>query len=116
MTQLIIRAIISGILVAAIALIAKREPTIGALVASLPLISILAVLWLWGDTKDGALIANHLDATFWLVLPSLPMFLLIPKLLRSGVSFWTALALGIILTVALYCGGIILMNKWKIAQ
>jgi hypothetical protein len=116
MTQLLIRALISGILVAVIALIARREPTIGALVASLPLISILAVIWLWGDTKDGALIANHLEATFWLVLPSLPMFLLIPKLLRSGISFWLALAMGIILTIALYIGGTTLMDKWKTAQ
>jgi hypothetical protein len=46
--------------------------------------------------------AAHVEATFWFVLPSLPMFLLIPLLLRGGVGFWAALAIGCALTVALY--------------
>lgn len=46
--------------------------------------------------------ADHVGATFWYVLPSLPMFLLIPTLLRHGVGFWPALAVGCVLTVVLY--------------
>jgi hypothetical protein len=96
------RAALSGLIVALIALIAKRSPAAGALVASLPLISILGMIWLWRDTQDSALMANHVEATFWYVLPSLPMFLLIPAMMRSGIGFWIALLAGCALTVVLY--------------
>ena len=102
----IIKVLISALLIGAISEIAKRNPTMGALVASLPLVSILAVIWLWRETQDPVLIASHLTSTFWLVLPSLPMFLLIPMLLRSGMGFWGALLAGILLTIALYGVGI----------
>jgi hypothetical protein len=60
------------------------------------------MLWLWNDKPDTANMAAHAQGTFWFVLPSLPMFLLIPALLRSGVSFYLSLALGCALTVLLY--------------
>jgi hypothetical protein len=98
------RAALSGLIIAVIALIAKRSPAAGALVASLPLISILGMIWLWRDTHDGALIANHVEATFWYVLPSLPMFLLIPAMMRNGIGFWPSLLAGCALTILLYLG------------
>lgn len=102
MLYLAIKAVLSGILIAAISEIAKRSPAAGALVASLPLVSILGMMWLWRDTGDPVRMATHAEATFWYVLPSLPMFLLIPALLRLGVPFWGALASGCALTIALY--------------
>ena len=97
-----VRAVLSGIIVALIAVIARRSPSAGALVASLPLLSILGMIWLWHDAPDSERMARHAEATFWYVLPSLPMFLLIPALLRHGVGFWAALAAGCALTVGLY--------------
>jgi hypothetical protein len=97
-----IKAALSGLIVAAVSEIARRSPGVGALVASLPLISILGMMWLWRDTADPLRLANHAEATFWYVLPSLPMFLLIPMLLRNGVGFWTSLIAGCVLTIALY--------------
>lgn len=102
MLYLAVKALLSGILIAAISEIAKRSPAAGALVASLPLVSILGMMWLWRDTGDPVRMAAHAEATFWYVLPSLPMFLLMPVLLRAGVSFWLALVCGCALTVALY--------------
>ena len=96
------RALLSGLIIALIALIGRKAPTGAALVASLPLISILGMIWLWRDTGDSALLANHAEATFWYVLPSLPMFLLIPLMLRNGYSFWLALGLAVAITFALY--------------
>ncbi|PHY12601.1 hypothetical protein CSW58_11540 [Caulobacter sp. B11] len=93
---------VSGAIIAAVSEIAKRYPGFGALVASLPLVSVLGMIWLWRDTQDPVRIAAHAGATFWFVLPSLPMFLLIPALLRHGTPFWLALALGCALTIALY--------------
>jgi hypothetical protein len=84
--------------------IAKRSPGFGALVASLPLVSVLGMIWLWRDTGDRVRMAAHAEATFWFVLPSLPMFLLVPVMLQHGWSFWGSLAAGCVLTVLLYLG------------
>jgi uncharacterized membrane protein (GlpM family) len=102
MTYLVIKALISGLLVALISEVSKRYPGIGGLIASLPLVSVLGMIWLWRDTHDAERIAAHAEGTFWFVLPSMPMFLLIPALLRRGVGFAPALAAGCVLTMGLY--------------
>lgn len=102
MLYLIVKAAISGVIVAIVSEVAKRFPGFGALIASLPLVSVLGMVWLWHDKPDVPNMAAHVEATFWFVLPSLPMFLLMPLLLRGGVSFWTSLAFGCALTVVLY--------------
>ena len=102
MFGLVAKALLSGALIVAIAEIGKRLPTLGALVASLPLVSVLGMMLLWHSRPDAENMAIHAEATFWYVLPSLPMFLLIPALLRTGVNFWLALVAGCLLTVALY--------------
>ena len=102
MLQFIIKAALSGLIVATVATVARRYPGFGALVASLPLVSVLGMIWLWNDTADPVLLADHARATFWFVLPSLPMFLLIPALLDRGWAFPLALLAGCLLTIALY--------------
>jgi hypothetical protein len=102
MLYLAAKAILSGIIIAIVSEVARRAPGWGALIASLPMISVLGMIWLWRDTQDVARMAAHAEATFWFVLPSLPMFLLIPLLLRAGMAFWLALALGCALTILLY--------------
>ncbi len=102
MWQLLAKALLAGVMVAAIAELGRRLPTMGALVASLPLVSVLGMVFLWHARPDAENMAVHSAATFWYVLPSLPMFLVIPALLRNGVHFWAALVLGCVLTVALY--------------
>ena len=82
--------------------VARRNPGGGALIASLPLVSVLGMVWLWTARPDAENMAHHAQATFWYVLPSLPMFLLIPVLLRHGVGFWVSLAAGCVLTILLY--------------
>ena len=102
MMYLLAKAALSGLLVVAVSEVAQRYPGLGGLVASLPLVSILGMIWLWRDTGDAERMAAHASGTFWFVLPSLPMFLLIPALLRRGAGFWPALGAGCILTMALY--------------
>jgi hypothetical protein len=99
---LTLKAAISGVLIAVASTLAKRYPGVGALIASLPLVSVLGMVWLWHEKPDAENMAAHAGATFWYVIPSLPMFLLIPALLRQGVPFWGALAAGCLLTVVLY--------------
>lgn len=102
MWPLAAKALLAGALIVAIAEIGKRLPAMGALVASLPLVSVLGMILLWHSRPDAENMAVHAEATFWFVLPSLPMFLLMPWLLRHGSGFWLALLAGCALTVALY--------------
>jgi hypothetical protein len=97
-----LKTVLSGLIVATVSTVAKRYPGFGALIASLPLVSVLGMIWLWHDKPDAANMAAHAQATFWFVLPSLPMFLLIPAMLRAGLPFWISLLAGCALTIALY--------------
>ncbi len=112
MFYLALKALVSGILIAAASEVAKRFPGFGALIASLPLVSVLGMIWLWRDKPDAENMAAHAGATFWYVIPSLPMFLLIPVLLRAGLSFWLALTLGCILTILLYSAMTVLAPRF----
>jgi F0F1-type ATP synthase assembly protein I len=102
MGYLVLKAALSGVIVAVASEVARRHAVLGALIASLPLVSLLAILWLWRDTGDVQRVADHMTGTLWYVLPSLPMFLLVPALLHRGWGFWAALGLGCLLTVLLY--------------
>ncbi|MEZ5303876.1 MAG: DUF3147 family protein [Verrucomicrobiales bacterium] len=110
--QFWIKAAVSGLLIALISEISKRSPSFGALIASLPLVSVLAILWMRGEGVETAKIAKHAHDTFWLVLPSLPMFLAFPWMLRSGWNFWLSLGLSVVLTIGLYHFMIKLMARF----
>ena len=114
MLYLAVKALISGVIVAAVSEIARRSPAGGALLASLPLVSVLGMIWLWRDTHDPVRMASHVGATFWYVLPSLPMFLIIPLLLRAGVGFAPALVAGCVLTVVLYLAMVVVLARFGI--
>ena len=91
--------------------VARRSPALGALIVSLPLVSLLGILWLWHDTGDIERIADHAQSTFWYVLPSLPMFLALPAMLRAGMGFWSSMGASCMLTVVLY-----LFTAWGLAK
>ena len=102
MFALVAKALLSGALIVAISEIGKRAPALAAIVASLPLVSVLGMILLWHGRPDAENMARHAEATFWYVLPSLPMFLALPVMLRHGVGFWLSLLAGCALTVLLY--------------
>ncbi len=111
MAYLVLKSFISGIIVLLISEVAKRNAAFGALVASLPVVSVLGMIWLWQETKDSKRLALHSEATFWLVLPSLPMFLILPRLLNAGINFYFALAICCVITALLYVGTTYLLPK-----
>lgn len=90
---LAVKAVVCGGIIVAVGELAKRNNTAASIVHSLPLVSVLALVWLFADTRDTALIARHAQGTFWFVLPTL---------LRRGVGFWPSLALCLVLTTVLY--------------
>jgi hypothetical protein len=115
MLYVAIKAIISGVIIAVVSEVAKRAPALGALILSLPLISILAFIWLWRDTGDKEGIAALAQSTFWFVLPTLPLFLVLPVLLRGGMGFWAALGLSCLMTMLLYAAMVWALGRFGIS-
>ena len=102
MLYFVVKAALSGLIVAAVSEIARRSPGWGGLLASLPLTSLLAMVWLWHDSHDRERVAELAGSAFWFILPSLPMFLVLPWMLRSGLSFWLSMAIAVAGTLTLY--------------
>jgi hypothetical protein len=102
MLYFVIKAGLSGLIVAAVSEIARRYPGWGGLVASLPLTSLLAMVWLFRDTHEPERVAELSMSTFWFFLPSVPLFVALPVLIRTGVPFWASIAIVVAGTLALY--------------
>ena len=102
MTYLVLKAALSGLVIALASETARRFPGLGALIVSLPLVSVLSMIWLWHDTQDVEKLAAHSIGTLWFLAPSVPMFVILPAMLRAGWGFWPALLAGCVLTVVLY--------------
>jgi hypothetical protein len=111
-TQYVLKVVVTAVLVVLISELSKRSTLIGAVLASIPLVSVLAMIWLYGETRDVAQVAALSRSVFWLVLPSLALFLLLPVLLERGYHFYVSLAASIATTVAAYCLMIVLARPF----
>ena len=87
---------------------------LSALLIALPLTSLLAMIWMHQARQSPERLANHAEGTFWFVLPTLPMFLILPWMLRSGWGFWVALAANCLITVALFWVTVIVLRRFGI--
>lgn len=97
-----VKIAITAVLVVAISEIGKRSSVLGAILASLPITSLLAFIWIYGETGDTSKIAALSTSIFWYVLPSLVLFLALPFLLGHGYGFWLSLAMSAALTFTAY--------------
>ena len=97
-----LKTLLTAGMIVVVSEVAKQKAILGSLIASLPLVSVIGMLWLYGETRDTERLISHSEGTFWYVLPSLPMFLFLPWLMRKGVGFYGALCTGIALTMVLY--------------
>jgi len=109
MGQAALKIGLSALILVAVAEVAKRSSFWAAALASLPLTSLLAFVWLYLDTGDVQKVAALAGGIFWLVLPSLLLFVLLPLLLRSGWGFWFSLAVSSTATALAYLGMIRLL-------
>ncbi len=109
-----IRVLVSALLIAAISEIARRHSGFAALLAALPLTSLLAFIWLNLQATPAEEIAALSIQIFWLVLPSLVLFLLFPVLLRAGIGFWLSLSLSIAGTLACYFALLPLLRRFGV--
>lgn len=102
MAYYLIKIAITTVLIVLISEISKRQSFAGSLLASLPIISIFAMFWLYFDTKDIDKVSQLSTSVFWLVLPSLVLFVVLPILLRQGLSFYSSMAASMAITAACY--------------
>lgn len=100
--QFIIKTIVSALMIAAIATISKKLPTFGAIIASLPLTSIIAMIWLYQDTFDVNKIASLSYGIFWMVIPSLIFFIVLPIMLKNNINFYISLLTSSVIMVITY--------------
>lgn len=111
-----LKIVLTAVLIVAISEIAKRSSLIAAVLASIPSISVLAILWLYIDTKDAEKVSALATNVFWLVLPSLALFVALPLLLKQGLNFYLSLGVSIGITVACYGLMIFILNYYNINQ
>jgi hypothetical protein len=107
------KGLLSGTIVVAASEIAKKSSIFGALIVSLPIVSILSLTWLYNDTKDTAKVADFAEGILWLVIPSLLLFIMLPYLLRRDWTFEAAMAVGILSTMIAYAIGIYVATQYN---
>lgn len=106
MIYFLIKTFITALIIASISELSRRYSLWAALLASLPLTSILAFIWIYWETQDNTKIIELSYSVFWLVLPSLGFFLILPFLIKQGLAFPTAMVISIMAMAALYGTGI----------
>lgn len=106
------KGVLSGTIVVAASEIAKKATIFGALLVSIPIVSILSMTWLYNDTKDTAQVADFAEGILWLVFPSLLLFVLLPYLLRRDWSFEAAMGIGIGATMIAYAIGVYVASQY----
>ena len=114
MKYLFLKLIISSGIITLVSEISKKSSFIGGLVASIPVISILSMIWLYIDSRDLEKIKNLSTSIFWMVIPSLILLLSIPVLINLGLNFWYSLIIAIILTIAFYLLTIFILSHFGI--
>ncbi|HEU4845468.1 MAG TPA: DUF3147 family protein [Burkholderiaceae bacterium] len=113
MTWMIFKYLLTSAVVVAVSELAKRSDRIGGLVAALPLVTFLALIWLHVEHQPEQKIANHAWYTFWYVVPTLPMFLVFPALL-SRIGFWPSLIACALFTVACFALFAVVMRRFGV--
>jgi hypothetical protein len=114
MTYYLVKLIISAVLIVAISEISRRSSLLGAALASIPLVSVLAMLWLYLDTRDVEKVSALASGIFWLVIPSLALFISLPLLLKQGIDFYLSMVLSIAITIVCYFVMIAVLNHYGI--
>lgn len=110
-----IKVLLTAVLVVAISEVAKRSTLLGGILASLPITSLLAFVWLYGETGDVGKVASLSYSIFWYVLPSLVLFVVLPVLLARGFDFWLSLAIACGLTVVAYAAMASILARFGVA-
>jgi hypothetical protein len=113
MTWIITKYLVTAALIVLISELVKRHELLGAMVAALPVVTVLTLIWLYVEQQPSARIANHAWLTFWYVLPTLPMFLAFPWLMNR-LGFWPSLLTSMILTGICFAALTVILRRYGI--
>jgi hypothetical protein len=114
----LVKILLTAVVILAVTKIQLFSDKLSALLIALPLTSLIAMIWMWHDRTAGSVadrgegIANHAYYTFWFVLPTMPMFLILPWMLRKGMGFYPALGLNVLITIALFWVMVFLLKRY----
>ncbi len=114
MTYLAIKTLVTALLIVAISEIAKRSTLLGGLLASIPIVSVLAIIWLYVDTRDNDQIAALSTSIVWLVIPSLSFFVVLPLMLRHEINFWLSLTTSLGVMLACYYMLLVVLGRFGV--
>ena len=114
MLQTVIKLLLSSGIIVIVSEIAKKNTFIGGLIASIPLVSVMAMVWLYIDTKDIENINVLSKSILWMVVPSLALFISLPVLLKSGVNFYISMGISILVTMGCYWLTLAALTKFGI--
>jgi hypothetical protein len=110
----LVKLLISAAIIVLVNKIQLVNDRLSALLIALPLTSLIAMVWMHQAGQSSERLANHAEGTFWFVLPTLPMFLILPWMLRHGWSFWTSLAANCLLTVGFFWLTVFVLRRFGI--
>lgn len=114
MAYYITKLIITSLLIVLISEISKRSSLAGALLAAIPLVSILAMTWMYIDTDSSKSAVEFSQRIVWLIAPSMTLFIVFPFLIQKGVGFFISMTISILLTVVAYYSVIYIVGKFGI--
>ena len=112
--QDVVKIIVTAILIVLVTKVQVVSDRLSSLLIALPFTSLIAMVWMQMEHQSAQRIANHAEGTFWFVLPTMPMFLVIPWMLRHGWSFWPAMLANCVLTIVLFWIMVLIMRKFGI--
>ena len=112
--MLVIKYAVTAALIVLVSELAKRSDKLGALISSLPFVTLMVMIWLHLESQGSRKIGLHAYYTFWYVLPTLPMFLVMPWLLAKGMNFWLALCICAVVTMAAFALTALLARRFGV--
>lgn len=110
----VVKVLITAVIILLVNKVQLCSDKLSALLIALPLTSLLAMIWMWHGGQSTSRIAGHAEGTFWFVLPTLPMFLILPWMLRHGWGFWSALSVNCVITTVFFWLTVIILRKFSI--
>jgi hypothetical protein len=110
----VVKLLVTALVIVIVTKVQLFHERLSALLIALPFTSLIAMVWMHQEKQSSTRIANHAESTFWFVLPTLPMFLVFPWLLRQGWTFWPALLANCAMTIALFWITVIVLRKFGI--
>lgn len=107
-----IKIFTTALIIFAITEISKRSVLLGAILVALPTISLISMFWIFSETKDVQKISDLSVSIFWMVIPTLPFFLILPVLLKNNVNFYLSMLIGCGIMVGLFYGMVTLLKRF----